>query len=193
MNRATCLALSLIAAGCFGTTYTPALRYALEPVIQVNPAPPTELTLGIRPLNPARPYQEKIAYRDTDYVLGYYEGAEWAEYPRDVATRALTDAIEATGHFRDVGHAGDIHAPNLVLTGQLRKFEELRNATTPVALCEVHLELRESLGGKMHWSATLSGREPLEQQDLAALAAAMSRAIARIAEEAAAQIVRATP
>jgi len=129
-----------------------------------------------------------LVFRETDHQIGCYPNVEWAEMPRDTVTRALSDALIAMGRFKDIGNAADLRAPDLLLTGQLRKFDEVRTSDPWVAECEVRIEVREGIERRLVWAATLSVREPLERNDLAALAAAMSRAVARIVEQAAAEI-----
>ncbi len=176
--------------GCLTTGYTPIDLYSVAPAVEVAAVASTEQTLGIRPLEAARPYRQRIVYREAGYVLGYYENAEWAELPRDAVTRSLSDAIVATGRFADVGNAADMRAPDFVLTGELRKFDQVRSETPWVAECEIRLELRDPLGRAEGWARTFTVREPLDGRSLPEHAAAMSRAVAAIVNEAAEAIGR---
>lgn len=180
---ASVLSVTLGLSNCAGRTYKPVVRYSVNPKIETPRVEATEKLLAIRPLEAAQPYKLKIVYRESDYVLGNYPDVEWAELPRDVVTRALQDALSSSGRFRDVGLAGNLGVPDLILTGQLRRFEEVRAPEGAVALCEVRLELREAIGGKGRWTATLSAKEPLQAADLPSLAAAMSRAVEKVVQE----------
>lgn len=182
--------VTLVGAGCLTHSYQPMLRYTIDPVIEVSKAEPTARTLGIRTIEADRPYTQKIRFRDPGHVLGQYSLREWAQSPRDVVTRAISDAIVATGRFKDVGDAAYLAQPDLILTGELRKFDEVRTTEPWTAECEVRLELRQSLGPNALWAATLSAQEPLKKKDLSSLAAAMSKAVARIAVEAAEEIAK---
>ena len=84
-----------------------------------------------------------------------------------------------------MGDAADMHAPDLVVTGRLRRFEEVRDGGTWFAVCEVRLELREARSPQLLWAETLSARRALAQQDRPALAAAMSEAVAEVVVHAA--------
>lgn len=181
----------LLAGGCL-TPSRVALptRYLLTPACDVTKAQSSGLTLGIRPIEAARPYRQKIVYREAGHVLRECAGAEWAELPADVATRALTDALVATGRYTDVGNAADMRTPDLVLTAHLRKFDEVRTGNPWTAECEIRFELRNTNDAQSAWSATLSASEPLERNDPSALADAMSRALARVINQAANEIAK---
>ena len=187
------LGIVTLAAGCLvGRSYTPIIRYAVDPGVAVEHAESTSRTLGVRPLTPARPYTKaKIIYRTDDYELGQYDCAEWAELPCDVVTRALIDALVASNRFNDVGNALDMTAPDLVLTGQLRRFDEIRSATGErKALCEMRLELRKGGEQGVLWAETLSAEAPIEGHGVAALPPAMGRAVGEIILRAVAGIAR---
>jgi len=179
------IAAVLVAAGCVTSpTYTSPALYVLAPEVRVDALEPTEHTLGIRPLQAARPYKEAIVYRAPGHVLGQYESALWAELPSDVVTRALADALRATGLFRDVGNAADMNSPDLVLTGELRRLDEVQTTDPWTAHCELRLELREARGPGAVWADTLEAAEPLATNDVSALAEAMNRAVGRVLNEA---------
>jgi len=183
--RYAILIVTLIAAGCLTPRFTPPTKYFLQPGVNVTAAQTLDKTLGIRPIVAARPYKQKIVYRDAGFVLGEYSAAEWAELPADVLTRVLTDAIVATHHYKDVGNAADLSAPDLILTGELRKFDIVRAAEPWKAECEVRLELRDAQQPQAIWADTLTESEPLERNDLAAVPAAMGRAVERVVKRAA--------
>jgi len=186
--RYAILAMALVAAGCVTHTYPGVVLYTITPELDVAQAQGTERTLGIRPLVAALPYKQQVMFRESDFELRPYDNVQWAELPRDMVTRALTDALVAAKRFKDVGNAADLNAPDWILTGELRRFEEVHTCDPWVAQCEVRLELRDALGSEAIWAGTLSAREPLTQNDVAALAPAMSRAVAAVVEQAAAQI-----
>jgi len=178
------LLIAVIAIGC-ATSYSPPTKYVLESDVQVAAAQqPLDKTLGIRPLVAARPYKQKVVYRESGFVLGEYSTVEWAELPADVVTRILSDSIVATHHFKDVGNAEDLALPDLVLTGELRKFDVVRTTDPWKAECEVRLELRDTQQPQAVWAVTFTDSEPLERNEASALPAAMSRAVAKIVKQA---------
>ena len=57
------IVVTLVVAGCVTQTYTPETLYVLAPEIRVSAAQPSDGTLGIRPLQAARPYKQAIVFR----------------------------------------------------------------------------------------------------------------------------------
>lgn len=180
----------LLAAACATGTVAPLTRFVIDPSITVPRAEASERTLAIRELEAGAPYRQPIVYRTEGHILNAYGLDEWSEPPDDMVTQAIKDAIVDSNRFADVGRPLDMVRPDLILTGTLRRFEEDRTVTPREAVVEVRLELRESLGKKNLWSATLTEREPFEGDTRSALAAAMSRAVSRIAEQAATEIAK---
>jgi len=183
------VAVSLLATGCLTTKeFTPTLRYTLAPTIPVTaPGRTSEETLAVRPLESARPYKQNIVYRN-GLEIGHYTSVEWAELPADAVGRALRDALLASGRYRDVGSALDLTKPTYILTGQLRKFDLVKDSQPWHAEIEVRLEVREALGRNLVWASTLPVTEPLDKDDIGALPAAMGRAVSRLIADATAGI-----
>jgi ABC-type uncharacterized transport system auxiliary subunit len=181
---------ALMLAGCIGRVpYTPTVRYAVEPDVSVTEREGTPRAVAVRSLQVALPYSRtKIVYRTEGYVLGDYEHVEWAEEPGAVVTRALIDGLIASGRFEDVGDALNVTSPDLLLVGELRRFDEVRTSDPWEACCEVRLVLREGLERNAVWAGTVAATVPLERNDVAALPAAMSEAVTAVVEEAVAEI-----
>lgn len=189
MRTATLLALLLLVplSGCIRRPPPPVLRYALEPAVSVPRVEATDRALGVRPLEAAMPYRLKVIFRD-GLEIGEYRDVEWAELPRDIVTRALLDTVAATGRFADVGSAPDVRRPNLLLLGELRRFDEVRTDGAWEAHVVVRLEVREALGPGVLWSEVLSAQVPLARNEVSALPDAMTRAVEDIVGRAAAAI-----
>jgi len=182
----------LVTTGCLTAPEIERTRqYVLNPQVGVESVAPINLTLGIRPLFSARPYGLPMAYLDNDQQLVFRPRDEWAEPPADSITRALTDALAATKRFMDVGNASDMARPDLLLTGELRKFHEDRNATPPVAELEVRIELRLSREPGIVWAGTLEEKIPMDSEEAGAFAAAMNEAVGKFAVRAAEAIAAA--
>lgn len=181
--------VAVILGGCLTPVKSvPAKRYDVVTDIEVEKAKPTEHTLGVRKLEAARPYRQRIVYREDGYVLGEYAYAEWAELPADVVTFALIEAITATEKFNDVGNASNMNAPSFLLTGQLKKFDEVRTTDPWTAVCEVRLVLRPTFGTGEIWSGLITSTVPLAQNQVSALPEAMSKAVADVVQQVANQI-----
>ena len=191
MTRQTKAAMALVmfCAGCVGMNKpAPPLRYAIEPKPEIASVESSGKSLAVRPLEPARPYKQNVVYRKGP-ELGIYTVVEWAELPSDAATRALTDALVASHRFTDVAKAIDLAAPDLVLTGQLRKFDLVRDTEPWTAVCEIRLELREGAAKSLVWDKTVSAVEPLATPGNESLPPAMNAALTRVIQEAVTEIV----
>jgi ABC-type uncharacterized transport system auxiliary subunit len=175
--------------GCIRPHIVPTTYYTIAPSVSVEKAEPTDRTLGIRPLSAPLLYKTPILYTEGLEVRAYPH-AEWAMKPGDMVTRTITDAIVATNRFKDAGHASDVNRPELLLVGDLRKFEVDLDATPPEAVCEVRLELRETFGTQLLWADVVSARVPLETDHVSAVPHAMSEAVTQVANRAAAEIAK---
>ena len=176
--------LVVMGAGCATPHYIPVQKYRLEIRPQIGEVPPAGKSLGIRPLEPATPYKLRMVFRESDFLLGNYDHAEWAEPPRDMVTRALDDALTATKRFKDVGNAADMAAPDYILTGEIRRFDEVHTTTPWTAECEIRIEIRQTNANNAVWAQTFSAKEPLSRNEVGAFPAAMSRAVSGIIQQA---------
>ncbi len=175
--------------GCIRPSITPTVRYTLEPAIEVSAASGTDRTLGVRQLRAPILYRTPMLYKE-GLQVHQYAYAEWAMNPDSMVTRAIIDAIAATKRFHDVADASSVNRPELMLVGELRRFEADRDVNPPEAVCEVRLELRETFGTKLLWADTLTARVPLQEDHLPAIPQAMSEAVAQIANRAATEIAK---
>jgi ABC-type uncharacterized transport system auxiliary subunit len=157
--------------------------------VAVATATPTDRTLGLRPLSAGSIYTERMLFLGEGNAMDAYPFAAWTDMPRDVVGRALDDALRATGRFKDVGDAADLKNPTYILTGELRRFEEVRSSSGSTALCEIHIEVRTYDTRDPVWVGTVTGSETLGGQGPAALAEAMEKAVAKAVADAASQIV----
>jgi len=171
---------AIVFSGCLSAgKVKPVHYYFLAPPLKVEDRTPSNDTLGVRPLNTALPLERRMAYRAEGAKVGY-RNSEWADRPGDAATRALLDALAASGRFRDVGMAGEMARPDLVLTGELRRFYENRTVSPATAEVEIRLELRRARDNGGVWSKTLHVEKPVEGEDASAFAAAMSQALGEL-------------
>jgi len=189
------VATALITTGCLTPqNYTPVMQFTIAPDFTDLPTARSSMaTLGIRRLSASQPLKRDIFYRDPDLRVGNLLDAQWAENPADMMTRHVFDAAVASGRFHDVGLATDIPLPTFVLTGDVRRFDLDRTKVPWQAVCEIHFELRTVSNGNAAWSDTLTSSIPLAQDEVPALAEAMSQAAAQVIHEAMGKIVKAEP
>ena len=81
--------------------------------------------------------------------------------------------------------------PDLILTGELRKYHENRTKTPPTAEIELRLELRNPREATALWAQTLHAEETLQGEGREALPVAMNQALASLAKAAAEAIATA--
>ena len=175
----------LLLAGCLSTpTITPARYYTLNIDARPEPAPPSDRTLGIRPLAGARPYKLDVAYKSGANRLEYFTHAEWAETPPAVVGRALTDGIRATGMFKDVGDAADMSRPDYILTGELRRFEADYTVSPPSAVVELSVAIRPTTLTGTFWEGLVRADSPIAglemEKNADAIASAMAEAVSAL-------------
>ncbi len=176
------LPLLVLIAGCFGGRYEPIGHFALEPTLTITPGTPGDDSIGVQPLDYARMYKLRMVFRGQGHELGYRANAQWAELPRDTVTRTLIDALRASKLFADAGPAFEIARPILLLTGEVRIFDEDRETEPWQARCEVRLDLRKREDDSLVWSETFRAAEPMAGTSPEDFAAAMSTAIAALAQ-----------
>ena len=169
-------------AGCLHTPEVERTRYySVSPSVGAVQAERTDWTLGIRPMFASRAYGLQMAFLDDSYQIGYRSRDEWAEPPAHVVTRAVADALAATGRFADVGNAADMTRPDLLLTGELRLFHENRTLEPASSEVEVRVELRFSMAPGSLWAETIREFEPMRGNTAAAFAEATNIAVNRLA------------
>lgn len=189
----TAILVATIVAGCLSAVpYTPVQRYSIVPDVQPEQREEQAGVLAVRPLGYAEPYTTAMVYRPDEYTVVYREAEEWAEPPRDAVTRTLIDALSATGYFSDVGTASAVPLPDYILTGELRRFDEMRTTSPPQALCEVRITVRQNQR-PAHALLSRTYREsvPLEGASAGDFAEAMTVAVTTIVANATEDIVAA--
>ncbi len=186
--RIAIVLLALVLAGCITQGYKPITLYTLHPEMNIAAAQPSEKSLVLRDLLSSPLYNERMAYLNPDGSLGFYIGATWAETPRAVLSRVLRDAAGATQRYRNVlSSLPTSSEAYVVVNGELRRFEEVRgkDGEPAQALCEIELNAVRSGSNEPLFSKKFSASEPIDGEGPAALAAAMNKAISRIAADAA--------
>jgi ABC-type uncharacterized transport system auxiliary subunit len=180
----------LATSGCLTSPNIEITRhYTLQPIVQTETVQKVDFTLGIRPFFAARPFGLEMAFLDDAHQLGYRSKDHWAEPPANTITRAVSDAIADSHRFSDVGNAADMARPDILLTGEVRIFYENRTVAPPQAEVEVRFEMRLARQPGALWAKTLQETEPLDSEDPQSFAQAMNRAVERLAQRAAQEIV----
>jgi len=182
------LAATLL-AGCLTPQNIQATRYYTVATTPALPgAPLTDQSLGMRPLLAARPYKLEVAYRAEANRLAYLPRSEWAELPGTLVSRAVMDAIAHSRIFGDAGDAATMARPDLMFTGELRRFEADYSGHDPEFVVAVSGIIRTTAGGAAVWNGDIAVRVPLQAPNSGAATDANMTDIARAASEAVTQL-----
>jgi ABC-type uncharacterized transport system auxiliary subunit len=144
------LPLLLAACGLTSRSHVPIHYYTIEmPRAAPAKAPaapakaPAAKTLAIARLGSPSHYRDRIFYRDKERAAGYYENDRWVEAPADLLTRLLQRALQDAAVARTVASEALLHDADLLLAGELLRFDIVRDARDCVAECEVQIVLRD--------------------------------------------------
>lgn len=187
------ISAAAVFAGCLGgVPYTPVQRYGIVPEIDPERRETSAGALAIRALEYAKPYTTAMVYRPDEFTVSYRDAEDWAEAPRDIVTRALRDSLAATDFFSDVGSTSDVPLPDYILTGHLRRFDEMRTTSPPHALCEVRVEVRENARpARAVLSRSYRETVPMNGESAGAFAEAMTAVVSAVVAKATEDIVTA--
>jgi ABC-type uncharacterized transport system auxiliary subunit len=193
---AAALAAVLLGGGCLGGLggdSAPAVRtYALS-----GPGPAASgrgrgaLSIAVEELHADAPYdQRRIVYRASRYRVDYYDDDSWVAAPGVMVADSLRRAYQSSGRFAMVlsEPAADTAA---ILGGRVVAFDEVDEGARRVAHLAVELELRDAETGRMLWSRRAEERIAMTAATRDALAAALSKAVARLAAATAGEIAAA--
>ena len=141
--------VALLVAGCALTSKSKSVdvRYYNPGRLAARPGSPPvagpassaaagALELRLGRVTAAAYIKEKIAFRTSDFELGYYETMRWTEFPEAYLQRALQRAL-----FEERGLKELVSGAGPTLEVELNAFEEVR-APRHVARVEVRWKLR---------------------------------------------------
>jgi ABC-type uncharacterized transport system auxiliary subunit len=139
--------------------------------------------LGVRPFTAATRYRERMLYRVSDVEIGFYEYDRWVEPPEEMVTRVITALLHASGLFRQVVTVDQVQLPAWLLSGELVRFDEVREGGRSRAECWLRVEVRRAQDERLLWTEVMRASVPLTAETPAALAQAMSQAVQQVATE----------
>jgi ABC-type uncharacterized transport system auxiliary subunit len=190
MNIRLLFCLLLVCAvslgGCLGRgEITPIRYYGVDSLPATIPqvTPIRQVSLGIRAFTAATRYRDRILYRTSAVEVGFYPYDRWVEPPEEMVTRVVSHMIRASGLFQQVSPADNVQLPAWILSGDVTRFDEVREAAGRRAECWLRVEVRRARDEQLLWSEVLSAVEPLASDTPEALAQAMSRAVQRVVSQ----------
>jgi len=181
------LVLTALLSGCALTSRSEPLqvRYFSADSARQPPAQPVgsapQIGLRLDRVRSSSHLGEAIAYRSSEYEVGYYDIERWTERPEAFLERGLDRAL-----FQEYGLRRVIAGASEALSVELVSFEEVRGSK-PVARLEAIITLHDERTS--HLEQTLRLEQPIAQGDgkdpaaraVAALSAVLAEAIDKIA------------
>jgi ABC-type uncharacterized transport system auxiliary subunit len=128
-----------------------------------------------------------MLYRPEAYRLAAYNYHRWRVNPGDMTGDCLLRDLGQSGIFRAVFSYRNAVATRFVLQGGVGEFVELREKDSPKALLRIVVALIDSkeqeITRKLVFQKEYTFMEPLSESSPAALAGAMSSAVAKLSEQ----------
>jgi ABC-type uncharacterized transport system auxiliary subunit len=169
--------------GCFGRgDMTPVQYYSVDTLPATTPraARTWPVPLAVRAFTAATRYRDRILYRVSEVEMGFYEYHRWVEPPEEMVTRVIMAMLRASGLFPQVVTADDVQLPAWLLSGELTRFDEVRQSGGTQAECWLRLEVRQAQNEQLIWSDVLTAVVPFSAATPEALAWAMGQAVQQV-------------
>ncbi len=177
------IALALIASGC-GTS-RPSRFYTLDSVATADGAPPAHASVMVGPVTgPAAVDQPQFVVQVTPNRVELEEFDRWAAPLDDIIARAVAGDLAALLGTPEASAASVPSNQAYQVTISVQRFESVKGRS---ALIDATWVVRNAAGGAPRFGRT-SAQEPVRGDGFDALAAAHSRALARLSGDIAAAI-----
>lgn len=190
---AACLA-ALLAGGCgVGSGQIPDTRffvidYRVPAAPQAGQVLP--VTVGVESFRSDAVYRtDRMVYRKVPYRVDFYPYERWGARPDEFVTDRLLDHLEASRRFREVVRASGGAAPDYLVRGRVKRFEEVGSANGKFsALAQVEIFLVERRSGKVLLQRQLSHSAEAKSQPPQGFVEAMAESLRSLLSEATGQI-----
>jgi cholesterol transport system auxiliary component len=176
-SRWSLWALWILLGGCALTSksdpwttryFTPEAATGSEPVATPNDPPGARLRLGR--ISAGTHLRERIAFRNSDHELGYYDDRRWTEQPDVYLRRALAFAL-----FEQRGLTRVVAGGSPTLDVELVAFEEIRGKQ-PRARLRAVVIMHDQRSGRLE--RTIGVERPVRQVDADDQPEAVAQALA---------------
>ena len=151
----------------------------------LNPSPPAgsggepfPYTLSVAEVSAPSRYGERMVFRGPGLETGYYENSRWMEVPAEMVRVSLTNALRASGLFRQVASRGLLPRPGLILRTNIVSFDQVIEGKKNFAECALDFHLLSAKDGRFLWS--YAARVRLPQNGPGRFADTMSQALAEV-------------
>jgi len=171
--------------------------YTLDPAVDLAPSPRTMPgTLLITPFA-SRGFLggTQIVFRTADAPLQVqrYDSLLWEQPPGRALAEALIPAVRGAGLFEYVVSIADRADPDLVVNGELTRFEHRPTAQPPSVSAAFNLTVITNSDRQTRFLKTYEGVEPTRESTPEAMVHAFNRLTERLLTEAARDMQRVAP
>jgi ABC-type uncharacterized transport system auxiliary subunit len=128
---------------------------------------------------------DRIVYRSGANELGTYEYRRWAEPPAMMLETSLLRLLRSSGRYQSVSEVTSKARGDFLVRVRLYDFEEVDSSSIAARL-SMEVELVEEKSGKVAWSHFYSHNEPVSEDDVASVVAALNKNLERGLNEVAA-------
>jgi uncharacterized protein len=175
------ISIAIVAVAASGCSTTPARFYTLDTTASPNAAPLADATVIVGPVTiPAAVDQPQFVVQVASNRVEVDEFNRWAAPLSDGIARAVAGDLTVLLGTPDVAAAPLANFnPAYTVTIEVQRFESVRGES---ALVEAVWAVRKTSGGETRWGRTVA-REAVQGDGFDALAAAHSRALARMSAD----------
>ena len=180
------ISIALVAAVAVGCSTAPARYYSLSSTATADGTPATRASVMVGPVTiPASVDQPEFVVQIAPNRVEVNEFNRWVAPLNDAVARAVAGDLVVLLGTPEVASAQLANfTPDYRVTIDLQRFESIQG---DAALVEAVWTVRKTAGGETRSGRTVA-REPVQGQGFDALAAAHSRAIAKLSADIAAAI-----
>ena len=180
------ISIALVAAAAAGCSTTPARFYSLASTATADGTPATSAAVMVGPVTiPASVDQPEFVVQVAPNRVEVNEFNRWVAPLNDAIARAVAGDLVVLLGTPEVATAQLANfTPDYRVTIDIQRFESIQG---DAALVEAVWTVRKTAGGETRSGRTVA-REPVQGQGFDALAAAHSRAIAKLSADIAAAI-----
>jgi ABC-type uncharacterized transport system auxiliary subunit len=110
--------------------------------------------------------EERIAYRDGENKVNFYEYHRWADQPGDLVTNYFIHRLKDSGLYAGVSRAKEGPPPDFIVEGRVLHFEEIDRGKEVSASVALELELVNGKTRASTWRSEAQCSKPLATRDM---------------------------
>ncbi|HOO78362.1 MAG TPA: hypothetical protein PK636_00120 [bacterium] len=178
------LAGAAVLTGC-SRSYLPTRYYRIDTVpVVARTTEPLGLSIKIEEIWAPAFYGVDMVYQDNAFEVGQYQYSQWTEPPNLLLYRAVFNSITASGLFSRVDGPLDTARTDLLLRGELFRFDQVLDGEGTSAQCRFSLILIDLATDLPVWSFTADklGRQKEEGAFAETMSGLVAEAMAAMVE-----------